>query len=175
MGRRATTADVLVGDEVEVGDMLLFAGASAPSKYLLCAGQAVSRVTYKVLFALLGTLYGVGDGSTTFNLPDLRGRQPVGKDNLGGTAANTITDSEADNLGQGSGVEEVGLSETHNPPHEHDQMGHLAAVSPFTRIRFESSSATVDSGETDSSGNGDPHPNVNPWLALNWIIKAEPG
>jgi microcystin-dependent protein len=64
-----------------------FAGSSAPLNHLLCNGQAVSRTTYAALFAVIGTTYGAGDGSTTFNLPDLRGRAPVGLDNMGGSAA----------------------------------------------------------------------------------------
>lgn len=64
---------------VPVGVVLPFAGSSAPtSLYLLCDGSAVSRTTYSVLFGILSTTYGSGDGSTTFNVPDMRGRVPVG-------------------------------------------------------------------------------------------------
>lgn len=62
-----------------------------PEGWLLCFGQAVSRVAYSTLFRVIGTTYGVGDGSTTFNIPDLRGRAPHGKDDMGGTAQNFIT------------------------------------------------------------------------------------
>jgi microcystin-dependent protein len=76
---------------VPVGSILPYGGSSAPnSSWLLCYGQAVSRSTYSSLYAILGDLYGSGDGSTTFNLPDLRGRVPVGLDNMGGSAANRI-------------------------------------------------------------------------------------
>lgn len=76
---------------VPVGLISPYGGSTAPnSAWLLCYGQAVSRSTYSALFAVVGTSFGVGDGSTTFNLPDLRGRVPVGIDNLGGSAANTI-------------------------------------------------------------------------------------
>ena len=76
---------------VPVGSLLPYGGSSAPnSSWLLCYGQAVSRSTYSSLYAVLGDLYGSGDGSTTFNLPDLRGRVPVGLDNMGGSAANRI-------------------------------------------------------------------------------------
>jgi microcystin-dependent protein len=61
-----------------VGFIQLYGGASAPTGWLLCDGSAVSRVTYPALFALLGTKYGAGDGSTTFNVPDLRSSVPVG-------------------------------------------------------------------------------------------------
>jgi microcystin-dependent protein len=64
---------------VPLGGILPFAGATAPTGWLLCDGTAVSRVTYKDLFAVVGVTYGVGDGSTTFALPDLRQRFPLGK------------------------------------------------------------------------------------------------
>jgi microcystin-dependent protein len=63
---------------IPVGTISPYAGASAPANWLLCDGSAVSRATYAALFAVTGTAYGVGDGSTTFNVPDLRGRIVVG-------------------------------------------------------------------------------------------------
>lgn len=66
------------GGSSPTGAVIGFAGSSAPSGWLLCDGSAVSRTTYADLFTAIGTSYGVGDGSTTFNLPDLRGRVPVG-------------------------------------------------------------------------------------------------
>jgi microcystin-dependent protein len=74
-----------------IGGMLAYGGATAPTGWLLCYGQAVSRTTYALLFAVLGTLYGTGDGSTTFNVPDKRGRVSIGADNMGGSAANRVT------------------------------------------------------------------------------------
>lgn len=68
-----------------------YGGDSAPEEWLLAAGQAVSRTVYARLFDAYGTKYGAGDGSTTFNLPDLRGRVVAGKDDMGGTAANRLT------------------------------------------------------------------------------------
>lgn len=76
---------------VPSGAIQPFAGNSAPSGWLLCYGQAVSRTTYSALFGACGTTFGAGDGSTTFNLPDLRGRSVFGLDNMGGSAANRIT------------------------------------------------------------------------------------
>lgn len=76
-----------------VGAIVPYGGseASTPAGWLFCGGQAVSRSTYSALFAVVGTTYGSGDGSTTFNVPDLRGRVLAGKDNMGGTAANRLT------------------------------------------------------------------------------------
>lgn len=62
------------------GIVLPFAGAAAPGGWLLCQGQAVNRTTYAALFAAIGTAFGVGDGSTTFNVPDMRGEFPRGLD-----------------------------------------------------------------------------------------------
>ena len=76
---------------VQIGTVADFAGSTAPALWYLCYGQAVSRTTYSALFAVIGTTYGVGDGSTTFNLPDCRGRASYGDDNMGGVAANRIT------------------------------------------------------------------------------------
>lgn len=74
-----------------IGSMMAYGGATAPNGWLLCYGQAVSRTTYALLFAKISTAYGVGDGSSTFNLPDKRGRVSIGKDDMGGAAANRIT------------------------------------------------------------------------------------
>lgn len=81
-----------------VGTQLSYGGSSAPTGWLLCAGQAISRTTYSALFAVIGTTYGVGDSSTTFNVPDKRGRASFGKDNMGGSAANRLSTA-------GSGVD----------------------------------------------------------------------
>lgn len=87
------------------GTILMWPTSSAPTGYLLCNGSAISRSTYAALFAVIGTTYGTGDGSTTFNLPDLRGRVPVGTGQgsgltnralaaTGGEESHTLTTSE---------------------------------------------------------------------------------
>ncbi len=73
------------------GSIIMFAGTTEPVGWVFCYGQAVSRTTFASLFAALSTTYGPGDGSTTFNLPDMRGRAPVGRDNMGGSTASRIT------------------------------------------------------------------------------------
>lgn len=78
---------------VPIGAQMSYGGTTAPSGWLLCYGQAVSRTTYALLFAVIGIAYGAGDSSTTFNVPDKRGRTSVGKDNMGGSAANRITNA----------------------------------------------------------------------------------
>jgi microcystin-dependent protein len=86
-----------------------FAGSSAPVGYLLCEGQAISRTTYAGLFAVIGTTYGAGNGSTTFNLPDLRTRIPAGK-NVSGTFGT---------LGSTGGTEQFQLGVANLPSHTH--------------------------------------------------------
>ena len=101
---------------VPPGTILDYAGASLPNGYLLCYGQAVSRSTYAGLFNALGTTWGVGDGSTTFNLPDLRGRATFGLDNMGGTAAGRITNTfTGTTLGASGGAEQATITQAQLP------------------------------------------------------------
>jgi microcystin-dependent protein len=82
------------------GIVIPFAGNVAPDGWLLCDGSAVSRDTYSDLFEAIGTVYGAGDGSTTFNVPDLSGRVVIGVSNshalgsTGGEASHTLTEQE---------------------------------------------------------------------------------
>lgn len=71
-----------IGSFEPIGSVKMYAGENAPDKWLKCDGTAVSRTTYAKLFAVIGTTYGAGDGSTTFNVPDFRDRMPIGAGNL---------------------------------------------------------------------------------------------
>ena len=94
-----TGATSLTALQVPVGAVFMFAHSSLPSGYLKCNGAAVSRATYAALFAAIGTTYGSGDGSTTFNLPELRGEFIRGwDDGRGVDAARTIGSAQADEL-----------------------------------------------------------------------------
>jgi microcystin-dependent protein len=84
-------------DLIVPGLVLPFGGNTSPNGWLLCHGQAVSRNDFAGLFEVVGTTFGIGDGSTTFNVPDLRGRVAAGKDNMGGTAANRLNVSTTGN------------------------------------------------------------------------------
>lgn len=95
---------------VPIGGFLDYVGTTAPnSAFVFPYGQAISRTTYSVLFAMISTTFGVGDGSTTFNLPDLRGRVVAGKDDMGGSSANRLTAADdglnGDTLGATGGGE----------------------------------------------------------------------
>lgn len=94
-GSLATVAarlSYIAATAVPTGVILDYMGqeSTVPGGWLLCYGQTVSRTTYSSLFSVIGTKYGVGDGSTTFALPDLRGRVAIGFDNMGGSAADRV-------------------------------------------------------------------------------------
>ncbi len=105
------------------GVVFPFGGTNAPNGFLMCNGQAVSRTTYAALFAVIGTTFGVGDNSTTFNVPDLRGRVPAGKDNMGGAAAASRLTSanglDGTTLGAVGGAQTHTLTTAQMPAHNH--------------------------------------------------------
>jgi microcystin-dependent protein len=113
---------------IPAGSVIPYAGSTAPAGWLLCFGQNVSRTDYGALFAAIGTTYGSGDGSTTFALPDLRGRVIAGVDNMGGSAASRLTSTTI--TGGGDAPGEVGGAQTHTlssaemPSHTHTQDAH---------------------------------------------------
>src|SRR6187399_871900 len=76
--QNATILDQFVSRAMPIGAILDFAGPNAPSGWLIADGRTVSRTTYSALFAVLGTYWGAGDGSTTFNLPGTNGRALIG-------------------------------------------------------------------------------------------------
>lgn len=97
-----------------VGCVFPYAGSTAPTGWLFCNGQAVSRTVESQLFAVLGTTYGAGNGTTTFNLPDLRGRVIIGKDTTTGSANRVTTAGsgiDSTVLGATGGQEELGTDE----------------------------------------------------------------
>jgi microcystin-dependent protein len=110
--------------EVPLAGCIPFFGTAIPnSNFAFPAGQAISRTTYATLFAMIGTTYGAGDGSTTFNVPDLRGRGLFGKDNMGGTPAGRITNftmaPDGVTLGAVGGAQIVTLGIGEVPSHSH--------------------------------------------------------
>jgi microcystin-dependent protein len=129
-------ATPVTGTTLPAGMIAPYAGATEPSGWLFCYGQAVNRTTYADLFAALSTTYGVGDGSTTFNLPDLRGRTAVGKDNMGGSTAGRITNAESGitgtTLGAAGGVEAHQLGAAEIPNHTHTLSNATSASSSHT-------------------------------------------
>lgn len=100
----------LNGNLVPIGAITMWGGSAAPSNWLLCDGSQVSRTTYQALFNIIGTTYGIGDGSTTFNLPDLRQRFPLGKASAGTGATLGSTGGAIDHNHSIAGLSIPGLS-----------------------------------------------------------------
>lgn len=171
-----------------------YAGTAAPTGWLFCFGQAVSRTTYAALFAALSTTYGVGDGSTTFNLPDLRGRVIAGKDDMGGSSANRLTSPiNGDNLGAAGGAESHTLVSGEMPSHSHTAtvtdthshniqtynspggtpgvVGNSTGVANSVQTTTGTASGSITVANT-STGGGGAHNNMQPTIILNYIIKT---
>lgn len=159
----------------DIGDIKATARASASAGWLMAYGQAISRTTYAVLFAEISTTYGVGDGSTTFNVPDLRGRVIAGQDDMGGSSANRLTSPiDGDTLGASGGAESHTLDVTEIPAHTHDAQyaSVSSAGSAYEDIGARSDDATPLGITTSSTGGGGAHNNVQPTIILNYMIFA---
>lgn len=170
------------------GVVVMYAGTTAPSGSLMCNGAAVSRTAYERLFAAIGTTYGSGDGSTTFNVPNLSGRVVVGVGSAGG-------------LGATGGAAEVALTEPQLPSHTHTgttsaagnhshqyQQGQLYTNVPnsgsVTRGYIDGGGSGPNNRDTEVSGNhthtfttnptgsGQAHNNMQPYVVMNYIIKT---
>lgn len=167
-----TSAKLAAGAMTPSGIISAYAGSTAPTGWQLCHGQSISRTTYASLFTAIGTVYGSGDGSTTFNVPDLRGRVVAGQDDMGGTSANRLTGFtggvDGDVLGATGGVEAHTLTVPEIPSHSHtiSTAGNLSLTSGVA-----AANSGVNSPTTGSTGGGGAHNNVQPTIILNYIIK----
>lgn len=185
-----------------VGMVLPFAGSSSPTGWLLCYGQAISRTTYSGLYAVVGTAYGSGDGSTTFNIPDLRGRAIAGLDNMGGVDAGRL--DWANTLGTTGGAQTHTLSSAEMPSHTHTQDAHAHSIYDPTHTHglstksnaggfsteaparalygadtavstmnaYTGISINANTATNQNTGGGGAHNNMQPTILLNYIIKA---
>ena len=163
-------AKLAAGVYVPIGGIVQFGGSTAPSNWLICNGDAVSRTTYADLFTALGTSYGSGDGSTTFNVPNLKGRVPVGLDS---------TQTEFDLRGETGGTKTHSLSEAEMPAHSHGPSGNGADQwiwsSGVNYGLFLSTSGTYGVGysyDSTTKGSGAAHNNLQPYVVVNFIIRA---
>ena len=190
----ATTAFV-TQNAVLTGALLMWPTGTAPSGYLLCTGTAVSRTTYAALFAIIGTTFGAGDGSTTFNLPNYTNRMPYGT-TVGATggsadaivvshthtatvtdpqhshsASSSVTDpghhhsTNVSNSGGGSGPWTVQT----NPTYTIDTNTATTGISVSTSINNASTGISVSNATVGSSGT---NANLPPYLGINFIIKT---
>lgn len=136
-----------------------------PENWLLCNGQAVSRTDYPELFNVLGVKYGEGDGSTTFNLPDVQGKVAVGKDE---------NDSDFNEIGKVGGEKEHTLTIAEMPSHSHPISAELYALKPQGGTQeFGPGGATSTKIGVNNAGGGQPHNILQPYVVCNFIIKAK--
>lgn len=163
---------------IPVGAVIPYAGATPPSGYLLCNGSAVSRSTYAALFTAIGTTWGAGDGSTTFNLPDLRGRAAIG--------AGTGTGLSARALAATGGAESHQLAVTEIPAHGHPYrvstgVGSastatggvmLSTTSSANAAAFSGTPSDASAETIGGTGGGQSHNNMQPFAAVNFLIKT---
>jgi len=157
--------------QIPIGGVILWTTDEAPDNWLFCYGQAVSRSDYDELYDEIGTTYGVGDGSTTFNLPDFRGRFPLGQDDMGGSSANRVTDADADTLGNGDGDETKTLSADNLPAHTHDVTYTLGSGGSETKIGASTNKTQEGAQATGEAGSGTAFDVMNPFITLNFIIR----
>lgn len=151
-------------DSIPAGTIVAYGGVNAPGGWLVCNGATVSRSTYSGLFAALGTTYGSGDGSTTFALPDLRGRTVVGA-GQGASLSNRT-------LGGMVGAETHTLSVAELPPHAHTIPMREDLGSYWSQSAASNGGGPNGTLTTASVGSGGAHNNMQPSLVLNYIIKT---
>lgn len=178
------------------GSIFPFPSSQIPDGWLLCNGQEVSRRDYANLFSAINIAYGSGNGRTTFNLPDLRGRAIAGLETMGQAASSGRLTSERPGGVDGQSLGAVGGSEEHTllpqeaglPAHTHTHQISIAwggatedgnvgnggyGNSPG---RWPGSDFTVSwnysfTNNEASNSSVEPHPNLPPLVFLNWVIK----
>ena len=196
-GDLSVTGQVLAGGGGVImpsGVVLPYAGASAPTGWFFCYGQPVSRTTYATLFGILGITFGPGDGTTTFNLPDMRGSIPVGKIDMGGSASSNLNSTyygaNPANLAAIGGSQSLTMvqanlpnvnftvsgtfngntsgSLSYNTQHE----GSGGAFSAWENAGTVMPVSGTINGNAASGGNSTPMSRIPPSLILNYIIKT---
>jgi microcystin-dependent protein/cytoskeletal protein CcmA (bactofilin family) len=173
--------------KIPTGMITPFGGSSAPTHWLLCDGTEYVIGTYPELYAVIGSSFGVATAGY-FRTPDLRGRMPLGKDNMGGTSANRVTATAADSVGGFGGDESKVIPVANLPDHEHDLQGAAGAqyyavrdvpgigAGETTAITYDAptgsgqGSALPSSGGVLSGSLGNAQDVMNPFTTVNYII-----
>ena len=153
------------GDTLPIGSMIPYGKATPPTNWLVCDGSAVSRTTYAELFEVIGTSYGAGDGSTTFNLPNKKGKVSVG--------LNT-SDSDFNAIGKTGGEKTHTLTINEMPSHSHGQSlsGDERSGEAYYDWNIGNVRTYTGGDLSKTAGGGQAHNNLQPYQVDNWIIKA---
>lgn len=152
----------IMSDSVPIGAIQAFGGETAPEGWLICDGSAISREDYIDLFTAIGTTYGDGDGNTTFNIPDFSGRTAIGM------SATYI-------LGDADGEETHTLTVDEMPSHSHTNLYHTSSGTGWGynyQNIGQRSQPTESSGGIGNTGGNQSHNNMQPYIVINYIIKA---
>lgn len=154
------------GDTLPVGAIMPFGSDTIPENWLLCNGQAVSRTEYQQLFNTIGITFGQGDGFTTFNLPNLKGKVVVGKDE---------NDTDFDTLGNTGGEKEHTLTINEMPSHNHQSSNYFEGSGGTSGVWAVRSLADLTGYKDTSSqtGGNQAHNILQPYQVQNYIIKAK--
>lgn len=152
------------GDTLPVGAIIPYSSDSVPENWLLANGQEVSRADYEMLFSIIGTTYGDGDGSTTFNLPNLCGKVAAGKD---------TTDTDFNELGKTGGEKTHTLTIDEMPAHTHNYYYKNIGSATGADSLLANSNNADGSVPTESQGANKAHNNLQPYIVQNYIIKTK--
>jgi microcystin-dependent protein len=157
----------IVSSQLAAGSIMEWPTATAPANWALCQGQTLSRTGFASLYAVIGTTYGVGDGSTTFNVPDFRGRAPVGLD---------ASQTEFNTLGAAFGTQTHTLTTAEMPSHTHSINNYTwVNTGPYGVANGSAHSFNVSAFSPAAAGGGGAHNNVQPSRVINFIIKTSNG
>ena len=162
---RAINAQVS-GDTLPIGTVLPYTNETAPENWLVCDGSELDRTEYNHLFAIIGTTFGEGDGSTTFNLPNLKGRTIVGLD---------ADDADFNTIGKTIGEKTHTLTVAEMPKHSHTLATpqYYYGESNTGSIYGSNTTTSQFTRNTNTSGNNQPHNNIQPSFIGVYIIKAK--
>ena len=172
-----------IGSTARLGVGMYVEGTDIPSGSKILTVDGLNQITLdhsataSITTALIISPFGLGNGTTTFNVPDKRGRVSIGLDNLGGNSANRVTDVKADILGGTGGVEAVTLSAAQSgvPAHTHPSSGATTGLNAGNNVNIPGASgydyATIAIGANTAAAASASHDNMSPYLACNFVIK----